>query len=396
MNSLDDVDFEGRRVFTRVDFNVPLSDEGAVEDDLRIRAALPTLKRIVEGGGRCIVASHLGRPNGAVVEDLSLFSVQSVLSGLMEGDVWFAPDCVGPEVKEIVGRMPAGGTVVLENLRFHSGETENDAEFARELAGLADCFVNDAFGAAHRAHASTVGVGRHFDLRVPGYLMQREVASLGRITNNPKKPFVLMVGGKKAKGKMEVIRNLLDNLDILLIGGAMAFTFLAARGDRVGRSIVDEDRLSLASDILEEVSLREIRLELPHDLVAVEPPADGQAGGVAAVSEFPRGMIAVDIGPETRERFADAMKGSGTVVWNGPMGIAEKPEYAEGTVAMARTLAELTSAGTETVIGGGDVTAAVRKSGYGDRVSHLSTGGGATLEFLAGKELPAIAVLNES
>ena len=394
--SLDDVDFAGRRVFTRVDFNVPLSDGGKVEDEFRIRAALPTLRKIVGDGGRCIVASHLGRPKGTSVSGLSLRPVHRVLERLMKGEVWYAPGCVGPEVRALVTHMAPGSMILLENLRFHPGETSNDPQFAAELAQLADCFVNDAFGAAHRAHASNVGVSRHFNLRVPGYLMSREVDWLSRVLENPRKPLALVVGGRKLEGKIEVIRNLLDDLDLLMVGGAMAFTFLAARGIEVGRSLVGHERLLLAREILDEGSLRRVRLELPIDSLAVEPPPDGRQARIVGVDKFPHNMMGVDIGPKTRRRFADALKGCATVVWNGPMGIAEEPAYAKGTVAMARTLAKLTSQGTETVVCGGDVAAALRRTGFQDKISHVSTGGGAALELLAGKELPALRALEDS
>lgn len=387
---LDDLGAQGRRVFVRVDFNVPLRD-GAVSDDTRLTAALPTLERLAKSGARVVLASHLGRPKGKDPKQ-SLRPVAARLSELVGRPVAFADDCIGPSAESAVRALGEGQFLLLENLRFHPEEEANDPAFARALASLADCYVNDAFGSAHRAHASTEGIARLLKPAVAGLLMQRELDYLGRAIEHPTRPFVAILGGAKISGKIDVIRELLPKVDRLLIGGAMMFTFLRAQGRETGRSLVEADRVDLARELLAGDAAG--KLLLPVDCLLTKDLESKAAGRAAAVTEIPADELGADIGPRSIRLFADELSGARTVLWNGPMGVFENPLFAEGTFAMARALAEATRRGAVTVVGGGDSAAAIHAAGLDDAVSHVSTGGGASLEFLEGKVLPGVAALD--
>jgi len=385
--SIRDLDLHGKRVFIRVDFNVPLekNQQGAMEitSDKRIKASLPTVRYALEHGAAVILASHLGRPKGKPNPDMSLKPAAERLAQLIGRPVKMAPDCIGAAVEAM---KPAPGEVVLlENLRYHPEEEKNDPEFAKKLAALCDVYVNDAFGSAHRAHASTEGMIRFVPKAAAGLLMEQELKYLGMATRNPARPCVAILGGAKVSDKIEVIENLGKIVDKLLIGGAMAYTFLKAQGKTTGASLVEEDKVELAKSLLEHLGGK---LMLPTDHVVVSEIAAGAANEV--VEEIPQGKIAVDIGPKTIDVYARAISGAKTVIWNGPMGIFEKPPFDKGTVAVARAVAE---SGATSVVGGGDSEKAVKAAGVADKISHVSTGGGASLEFLAGIELPGVAAL---
>jgi len=385
----------GRRALVRVDFNVPL-DHGAVADDMRIVATLPTIRLLRERGARTILMSHLGRPKGGPDPNHSLRPVAERLAERVGAPVAFAADCVGPAAETAVRGLADGGLLLLENLRFHPEEEANDPAFAQRLAALGELYVNDAFGAAHRAHASTEGVPRVLRPAVAGLLMERELEYLGRALDRPARPFVAVLGGAKISGKIDVLNALLGRVDRLLIGGAMMFTFLRAQGKSTGRSLVEEDRVEMARAVLAQAAARGVELVLPVDCVA-SAAADGSAPArVVSLDAFPANEIGVDIGPGTVKRFAEKLADARTVLWNGPMGIFEIPAFAAGTLGVARALAELGARGATTVVGGGDSVAAVRQAGLEDRFSHLSTGGGASLEFLEGKVLPGVAVLDDA
>ena len=393
--TIDDLELGDKRVLVRVDFNVPLDEHGRITDDTRIVESLPTIRKILTEGGKAILMSHLGRPKGRVVESLRLRPVAERLSQLLGQEVGMAPDCIGQGVRTMVDALKEGGCLLLENLRFHPGEEANDPDFSRELAHLGELYVNDAFGTAHRAHASTVGVTRFFAQRAAGYLMARELEYLSRALENPQRPFVALLGGAKISGKIELIHNLLGRVDAILIGGGMAFTFFRAQGLEVGDSLLEEDLVGLAGQTLEEARRRGVELLLPVDCVVADrfaPDADTQ---VVKRTEIPPGWQALDIGPQTVELFSSRLREAKTVLWNGPMGVFELEPFARGTEAMARTLAQATEAGAITIIGGGDSAAAVAKLGLKDRMSHVSTGGGASLEFLSGKELPGVSALSD-
>lgn len=389
--TIRDADVGGRRVLVRVDFNVP-TDAGRITDDRRIREALPTIRFLTERGARVILASHLGRPKGGPDPAFSLAPVAARLGELLGRPVALLPDCVGPVVEAAVGRLHPGDVVLLENLRFHAGEEANDPAFAHQLAALADLYVNDAFGTAHRAHASTAGVAAVLPA-VAGFLMEKELRHLGQALEAPVRPFVAILGGKKVSDKIAVIRNLLSRADALLIGGGMAYTFLKARGYEIGESLLERDNLPLAAELLTESGVRGVRLELPVDVVVTTDPAGGADSRVVASDAIPAGMTGVDIGPQTAMRFAEVIRGAGTVLWNGPMGIFEVPAFAEGSRAVAEAMA---ASGAVTVVGGGDTAAAVEAFGLADRMTHVSTGGGASLEFLEGRVLLGIAVLQDA
>ncbi len=383
-----DIDVTGKRVLVRVDFNVPIKD-GKVADDTRIVAALPTIRYLIEHGAKVILMSHLGRPKGKVVPEMSLRPVAERLSELLGREVKFVPDCIGPEAEAAVAAMKPGDVILLENTRFHPEEKKNDPEFAKKLASLGDLFVNDAFGSAHRAHASTEGVA-HYLPAVAGFLMEKELNVLGRLLEAPEHPFIAILGGAKISDKIGVIRNLLTRVDGLLIGGGMANTFLKAEGYEVGESLVEEDSVPLAKELLESAAGL---IHLPVDAVVADRFAPDADSKVVGVDRVPPGWRILDIGPATVAHFANRLSGAKTVFWNGPMGVFEFPKFAEGTFAIARVLADLKDA--VTIIGGGDSVAAVKESGLADRMTHISTGGGASLELLEGKTLPGVAALED-
>jgi phosphoglycerate kinase len=387
--TLRDVDVTGKRVLVRVDFNVPI-ENGRVADDTRIRAALPTVRYLNEHGAKSILCSHLGRPKGKRKPELSLAPAAERLGRLLGREVAFAPDCVGAEVEAIVARMKAGDVVVLENLRFHEEEEANDPRFAAQLASLADVYVDDAFGSAHRAHASTAGVAGALPA-VAGFLMEKELELLGKALAAPEHPFVAILGGAKVSDKIGVIENLLGRVDTLLVGGGMANTFLKAQGVDVGRSLVEDDKLDVARELLRKGG---DKLVLPVDVVCAEEVEAAAETRTTAADSVPGGWKILDIGPKTVDLFKEKLRGARTVVWNGPMGVFEMEPFARGTTALARALAELPGDAT-TIIGGGDSAAAVEEAGVADRVTHVSTGGGASLELLEGKELPGVEVLEE-
>jgi phosphoglycerate kinase len=370
-----------------------LDEQQNIRDDTRIQAALPTIRQSVESGGKTILASHLGRPKGGYEPEYSLKPVASYLSELINTPVTMAPDCIGEQVEELVNNMNEGDIILLENLRFHSGEKKNDPEFADKLASLADVYIGDAFGTAHRAHASIVGVPSRLKEKAPGYLMEKEIKYLGESLANPDRPFVALLGGLKVSDKINVISNLLNRVDRLIVGGAMAYTFLKASGNKVGKSFVEEDKLDLAKELLQQAQARDIDIMLPVDHVVAPGIEQGQVAKTVSSEEFPDNMMGLDIGEESITLFTNIIQAAKTIVWNGPMGVFEKPPFNKGTDAIIEAVT-----GTEaiTIIGGGDIVAAVRKSGSADRVTHLSTGGGACLEFLEGKELPGIKVLLDS
>ncbi len=393
--TLDDLDVRGKRVLVRVDFNVPLKEDEqgnlVVADDTRIREALPTIRALMQAGAKVILMSHLGRPKGQPDPKYSLAPVARRLEELLGVRVRFVSNIVGEAVRQVIHSMPEGGVLLLENTRFHPGETKNDPELARRLAELADVYVNDAFGSAHRAHASTEGVAHYVRQAAMGYLMKREVEYLSRLLGNPERPFVAILGGAKVSDKIGVIKNLLPRVDRLLIGGAMSYTFLKALGRSVGASRVEEDRLEEARRLYEEAGGKML---LPVDHV-VAPEFSNEAPSQVVEGDIPEGLMGLDIGPKTIERYREEILQARTVVWNGPMGVFEMPNFARGTFAIAEALAEATDRGALTVVGGGDSVAALTQAGYADRVSHVSTGGGAMLEFLEGKELPGLAALTE-
>jgi phosphoglycerate kinase len=389
--SIRDVDLAGKRVFCRVDFNVPMQD-GTITDDTRIRAAVPTIRFLTEAGAKVILASHFGRPKGQVVEEMRLTPVAAHLSGLLGQKVTKLDDSIGSEVTAAVEQMNNGDVILLENVRFHAGEEKNDPELAKRFAALADLFVNDAFGAAHRAHASTAGIAQYIPA-VAGLLMEKEIRFLGGALSRPERPFTAIVGGAKVKDKIAVIENLLTKVDHLIIGGGMANTFLKAQGYGVGASLCEDDKLDLARSLMEQAKERGVQLLMPVDVVVADrfaPDANKKTVSIDAIGD---GWMALDIGPKTVEEYHRVIVGSKTVVWNGPMGVFEMDAFAEGTIGVAKAMAEC--AGT-TIIGGGDSVAAVEKAGVAEQMTHISTGGGASLEFMEGKELPGVAVLADN
>src|SRR5258705_6053453 len=397
--SIKDLDLPGQRVFIRVDFNVPIRD-GKVEDDTRIRAALPTIQYTIEQGGRVILASHLGRPKGERVEKYSLRPVAEHLSDLLNRPVAFADDCVGEEAEKKVGVLQDGEVLLLENLRFHKEEEKNDDGFAKQLARLCDVYVNDAFGTAHRAHASTVGITKHVKKAAAGLLMQKELEYLGRVINNPEHPFVAILGGAKVSDKIPVINAVIDRgVDRILIGGAMAYTFVKAEGFTVGKSLVEDNMLQTALEIKKRAAEKGIEFLLPtdHQVVDSYEPIKGQAIVAKTIPiEFTNvGLVGMDIGAETVAHFSAALADARTVIWNGPMGVFEEPPFDQGTIGIAKAVAEAADRGAIVIVGGGDSVAAITQAGVADRITHISTGGGATLEFLAGKELPGVAALSD-
>jgi len=391
---LHDFDPAGRRVLVRVDFNVPI-ENGEVADDTRIAAALPTIRDLIERRGRVILMSHLGRPKGKDPKE-SLRPVAARLERLLGSKVQFASDCVGPEAERAVTALKDGDVLLLENLRFHPEEEKNDPGFAQRLAALGEAYVDDAFGTAHRAHASTEGVPRLLKPAVAGFLMEKELLYLGRTLERPERPFVAILGGAKISGKIDVIGALLGKVDRLLIGGAMMFTFYRAQGLATGKSLVEEDRLDMARAVLEKAKARNVELVLPTDVLVSATPDGTSPSRVVAVGALEAADIGVDIGPDTLTRFASRLRDARTVLWNGPMGIFEVAAFATGTLGIAGVLAEVASRGATVVVGGGDSVAAVQQSGLAEKFTHLSTGGGASLEFLEGKVLPGVAALDDA
>src|SRR5438552_10367110 len=397
--SIRDLDLKGQRVFIRVDFNVPIKDN-EVEDDTRIRAAIPTINYAIEHGGRVILASHLGRPKGQRVDRYSLRPVAAHLSSLIGKPVEFADDCVGEPAKRKVDGLADGDVVLLENLRFHPEEEQNDESFAQQLASLCDVYVNDAFGAAHRAHASTAGITKFVKRAAAGLLMEKELEYLGRVISNPEHPFVAILGGAKVSDKIPVMNALIDrNVNKLLIGGAMAYTFLKAEGFTVGKSLVENDKLATALQIKKRCEESGVELLLPtdHQVVDSYEPVKGEHILAKTIPiEFTNaGHAGMDIGIETVNHFEHALKDAKTIIWNGPMGVFEEPPFDQGTIGIARAVADAADGGATVIVGGGDSVAAVTKAGVADRITHISTGGGATLEFLAGDQLPGVAALTD-
>ena len=391
--TIKDVNVEGKRVFVRCDFNVPLDAEGNITDDNRIRAALPTIKYLLDHGAKVVLASHLGRPKNGPEEKYSLKPVAKRLNELLGGKVTMASDVIGEDAQAKVAALKNGEAVLLENVRFHKEEEKNDPEFAKKLAAFADIYVNDAFGTAHRAHASTEGISHFVKTSVAGFLIEKELEIMGGALNNPKRPFVAILGGAKVSDKIGVINNLLEKVDKLLIGGAMAYTFIVAKGGKVGKSMLETDKVDLAKELLEKAAAKGVELYLPVDtVIANEFKADAESK-VCPTMEIPDEWEGLDIGPKTAEIFADVIKSAKTVIWNGPMGVFEFPKFAVGTKAVAQALADNPEA--TTIIGGGDSAAAIEQLGYADKVTHISTGGGASLEYLEGKVLPGIACLND-
>lgn len=388
--SISDLDFQGKRIFCRVDFNVPLDDEQCITDDTRIIAALPTIRYILAQGGKLILASHLGRPKGKVVTKMSLAPVAPFLEKLLQQPVTMANDCIGTEVEQLIAAMKNGDVLLLENVRFHAEEEKNDPCFSEKLAELADIYVNDAFGTAHRAHASTEGITQFVDTAAAGFLMAKELQYLGQALDTPKRPFVAVLGGAKVSDKITVINQLLDKVDSLLIGGGMAYTFLKAQGFGIGTSLVEQDQLDLALSLLKKAHDQGVDLLLPNDHVITDQFSKEATASICSNDDFPEDKMALDIGPQTAQRYADVMSTAATVVWNGPMGVFEFPTFAKGTFTVAKALA---ASDAISIIGGGDSVAAVNKAGLNDQMTHISTGGGASLEFLEGKTLPGIAAL---
>ena len=391
--SVDDINVKGKRVLVRCDFNVPLK-EGKITDENRLVAALPTLKKLINDGGKIILCSHLGKPKGEPKPELSLAPVATRLTELLGQEVKFAadPEVVGPNAKAAVEAMNDGEVILLENTRYRKEETKNGEEFSKELASLCDVFVNDAFGTAHRAHCSNVGVTEYVETSVVGYLMQKEIDFLGNAVNNPTRPFVAILGGAKVSSKISVIENLLEKVDVLIIGGGMFFTFTKALGGKIGNSLCEDDYLEYAAKMLKKAEEKGVKLLLPVDCKIGDAFANDCNVQIVDPAQIPDGWLGLDIGPETEKLYAEAVKDAKTVVWNGPMGCFEMPNFASGTNAVAAALAETDAI---TIIGGGDSAAAVNILGYGDKMTHISTGGGASLEFLEGKELPGVAAAND-
>ncbi|AKO94657.1 phosphoglycerate kinase [Priestia filamentosa] len=389
--TVKDIDLKGKRVFCRVDFNVPMKD-GKVTDETRIKAALPTINYLIEQGAKVILASHLGRPKGEVVEELRLTPVVERLQDLLGKPVAKADEAYGENVKQMISNMNEGDVLVLENVRFYAGEEKNDSELAKAFSELADVYVNDAFGAAHRAHASTAGIAEHIPA-VAGFLMEKELEVLGKALSNPERPFTAIIGGAKVKDKIGVIDHLLDKVDNLIIGGGLSYTFIKALGHDVGKSLLEEDKIDLAKTFMDKAKEKGVNFYVPVDVVVADDFSNDANTQVVDIDSIPSDWEGLDAGPKTREIYVDVIKNSKLVIWNGPLGVFELDTFANGTKAVAEALAEATD--TYSVIGGGDSAAAAEKFGLADKMSHISTGGGASLEFMEGKELPGVVALND-
>ncbi|HEY9699757.1 MAG TPA: phosphoglycerate kinase [Trichocoleus sp.] len=396
LNRLSAADLSGKRVFVRVDFNVPLDEQGNITDDTRIRAALPTIQYLTSNGAKVILASHFGRPKGKVVESMRLTPVANRLSELLGQPVTKTDDCIGDAVASTVAGLNNGDVVLLENVRFYAEEEKNDPEFSKKLASVADLYVNDAFGTAHRAHASTEGVTHYLSPSVAGFLIEKELQYLQGAIENPQRPLAAIIGGSKVSSKITVIETLLEKVDKLLIGGGMIFTFYKARGLSVGKSLVEDEYLELAKTLEAKAKERGVELVLPTDVVVADNFAPDANAQTVSVENIPEGWMGLDIGPDSIKKFESVLADAKTVIWNGPMGVFEFDKFAQGTEAIAKTMASLTEKGASTIVGGGDSVAAVEKVGLADKMSHISTGGGASLELLEGKVLPGIAALNDA
>jgi len=390
IKSIEELELKDKKVLIRVDFNVPLSSSSEITDDSRIRAAIPTIEYAMKQQARVILMSHLGRPKGKVVKEMSLVPVARRLSELLGTSVHMAPDCIGPEVRKMADELRPSGVLLLENLRFHIGEEKNDPRFAKELASLCEVYVNDAFATAHRAHASNVGICKHVKDKAAGFLMLRELEYIEKAIGNPKRPFAAVIGGSKVSGKLEVIENLADKVDKLIIGGGMAFTFVKALGQEVGRSLVEEDLVETAVDIMKKARSRGVKLYLPVDCVCAPRPESDAKPLIRTIQEIPPTLMGLDIGPATSTLFAEALSDCATIVWNGPMGVFEIDAFASGTLQISNSIA---SSNALTIVGGGDTDAALSKSSNEDKVDFVSTAGGAFLEMLGGKKLPGVEAL---
>jgi len=393
--TIDNIDLKNKKVLVRVDFNVPLDENLKITDDKRIIESLPSIKKIVADGGKAILMSHLGRPKGKVNPKYSLAPVAKRLSKLLDKEIKFANDCIGDEVKKLADSLQSGDVLLLENLRFYAEEEKNDPGFASKLAELGDVYVNDAFGSAHRAHASTEGITKYISTSVAGYLMQKELNYLGKAVGTPERPYCAILGGAKISGKIDVINNLIDKVDVLIIGGGMAYTFFKAQGLEIGTSLLEAEKIDLAKELLEKVKSSNLKFLLPVDVMVAPEFKNDSPSEVVSIDKIPANKMGLDIGPATIKLFKDAILSSKTVVWNGPMGVFEFENFANGTNSIAGALVEATENGSTTVVGGGDSAAAISKAGLETKVSHVSTGGGASLEFLEGKVLPGVQALNE-
>jgi len=394
--SIDDIELKGKRVLIRVDFNVPLDENQNITDDKRIVASLPTIKKIIQDGGKAILMSHLGRPKGERKPEFSLEPVAKRLSELLNKNVIFSNDCIGDDTKLLVDNLQSSEVILLENLRFHNEEEKDDPDFAKALAEWGDVYVNDAFGTAHRAHASTEGITKFISPCVAGYLMKKELDYLGSKLENPQRPYCAILGGAKISGKIDVIKSLLGKVDTLLIGGGMAFTFFKAQGKEIGTSLLEVDKIDLAKEILNEIKNSNTRLFLPIDIITADKFSNESAFQVVDVDNMPSNQMGLDIGPETIKLFSEQIINSKTIVWNGPMGVFEFKNFANGTFSVAKVLKEATINGSITIVGGGDSASAIKEAGLEESVSHVSTGGGASLEFLEGKILPGVEALTSN
>ncbi|MCX6826396.1 MAG: phosphoglycerate kinase [candidate division Zixibacteria bacterium] len=393
--SISDINLKGKKTLVRVDFNIPLDKSLNITDDRRIVESLPTIKKIIADGGRVILCSHLGRPKGKPVLEMSLKPAAKRLSELLGKEVKMAPDCVGDAVTKMVNSLKDGDVLLLENLRYHDEEEKNDSAFAKQLAAMAEVYVNDAFGSAHRAHASTEGVTKYISTCAAGFLMEKELKYLGAALTNPKRPFVAVLGGAKISGKIDVIQNLFGKFDVFLIGGGMSFTFFKAMGKNIGISLLEEDKIDLAKEIMQEAKTKGLKMLLPVDCVVADELSENARTMIVSIDKIPSNMKGLDIGPETIKLFQAELEKAKTVVWNGPMGVFEVEKFARGTFAIADILADITAMGAITIVGGGDSAAAVSQRGLDNKLTHISTGGGASLEFLEGKVLPGVVALTE-